>query len=125
MKSIAVAVVLSVVALSASAQEFGRVVSATPVLQQVLTPRQSCTVEKVLVSGRKSGTGAAVGAIAGGVAGNALGGGGRGGAAATVLGWSAVLFWVIALRKRAPRTCRMCRDAACKTWSKTGWLRTP
>lgn len=86
MKHIGVAAVLASAALSASAQEFGRVVSATPVMQQVVTPRQSCTVEKVLVPGRKSGAGAAVGAIAGGVVGSALGGGGRGGGAAAVLG---------------------------------------
>ena len=86
MQHIGFALVLTSAALAASAEEFGRVVSATPVMQQVVVPRQSCTVEKVLVPGRKSGTGAAVGAIAGGVAGSALGGGGRGGAAAAVLG---------------------------------------
>lgn len=86
MKHIGVAAVLVSAVLSAGAQEFGRVVSATPVTQQVVTPRQSCTVEKVLVPGRKSGAGAAVGAIAGGVVGSALGGGGRGGGAAAVLG---------------------------------------
>lgn len=85
-KHTGVAVFLLGAVLSAGAQEFGRVVSATPVLQQVVTPRQSCTVEKVLVPGRKSGAGAAVGAIAGGVVGSALGAGGRNSGAAVALG---------------------------------------
>lgn len=86
MQHIGFALVLAGLALAASAEEFGRVVSATPVMQQVIVPRHSCTLEKVVVPGRKSGAGAAVGAIAGGVAGSALGGDGRGRAAATVLG---------------------------------------
>jgi len=86
MKQICIAILLAGTAYAASAQEFGRVLSTTPVLQQIYTPRQVCTVEKVLVPGQKSGAGAAVGAVAGGVIGSALGGGGRGNGAAALLG---------------------------------------
>jgi len=68
------------------AQDMGRVISSTPVIQQVPVPRQVCTDQQVEVQQPKSGAGAALGAIAGGAAGNALGGRGAGGAAATMLG---------------------------------------
>ncbi|MEI8324034.1 MAG: hypothetical protein WCH44_01500, partial [Betaproteobacteria bacterium] len=45
-----------------SAQELGRVVSATPVAQQLTIPRQVCYVEQVAVQQPKSGAGALVGA---------------------------------------------------------------
>jgi uncharacterized protein YcfJ len=81
--------VLSVLALAcgaAAADELGRVISSTPVVQQVGVPRQVCSSEPVLVQPQaKSGAGALVGAIAGGAMGNAVGGG-SGRAAATVLG---------------------------------------
>ena len=67
------------------AQDVGRVLSATPVIQQVGVPRQVCTTEQVAVQQPKSGAGAVMGAIAGGAMGNAIGGGG-GKAAATMLG---------------------------------------
>jgi len=67
------------------AQEVGRVISATPIIQQVNSPRQVCTTESVAVQQPKSGAGALMGAIAGGAMGNAIGGG-AGKAAATVLG---------------------------------------
>ena len=86
MKQIGIAILIAGASFGAVAEEFGRVLSATPVLQQISTPRQVCTVEKVLVPGQKSGAGAAVGAIAGGVVGSALGGGGRGNGAAALLG---------------------------------------
>lgn len=65
--------------------EQGRVISSTPVIQQVALPRQVCTDEQVAVPERKSGAGALLGALAGGAAGNAIGNGG-GRAAATALG---------------------------------------
>jgi uncharacterized protein YcfJ len=68
------------------AQDMGRVISSTPVIQQVAVPRQVCTDQQVEVQQPKSGAGAALGAIAGGAAGNALGGRGAGGAAVTMLG---------------------------------------
>ena len=62
-----------------------RVISSTPVAQQVAVPRQVCNNQQVITQAPKSGAGALVGALAGGVLGNAVGGGG-GRAAATVLG---------------------------------------
>lgn len=67
------------------AQEVGRVISSTPIIQQVGVPRNVCSTEQVVVQQPKSGAGAVMGAIAGGVMGNAIGGGG-GKAAATALG---------------------------------------
>jgi uncharacterized protein YcfJ len=66
-------------------QELGRVLSSTPVINQVAVPRQVCSNESVPVQSQKSGAGAIVGAIAGGAVGNAIGGG-NGRAAATFLG---------------------------------------
>lgn len=65
--------------------EMGRVISSTPVIQQVAVPRQVCSNQPVAVQQPKSGAGAVMGALAGGAMGNAIGdGGGR--AAATILG---------------------------------------
>src|SRR5665647_3472478 len=69
----------------AQTQELARVLSATPILQQVGVPRQVCSTEQVAVQQPKSGGGAILGAIAGGAMGNAVGGG-SGKAAATMLG---------------------------------------
>ena len=66
-------------------EEQGRVISSTPVIQQVAVPRQVCSDEVVTYEGRSSGAGALLGAVAGGAAGNAIGNGG-GRAAATVIG---------------------------------------
>lgn len=79
---LAVAVAASAMA---SAQELGRVISSTPVIQQVGVPRQVCSTEQVAVQQPRSGVGAVMGAIAGGAMGNAVGGG-SGKAAATMLG---------------------------------------
>ena len=67
----------------ANAQEVGRVISATPVIQQVAIPRQVCNVQQV--SAQPSGGGAVLGAIVGGIIGNQIGHG-SGRAAATMLG---------------------------------------
>ena len=67
------------------AQELGRVISTTPIIQQVSVPRQVCTTDQVAVQQPKSGAGAVMGAIAGGAIGNAIGNGG-GKAAATMIG---------------------------------------
>lgn len=67
------------------AQEVGRVISSTPIIQQVGQPRNVCTTEQVAVQQPKSGAGALMGAIAGGAVGNAIGGG-SGQVAATMLG---------------------------------------
>ena len=67
------------------AQDVGRVMSTTPVIQQVGVPRKVCSNEQVAIQQPKSGAGALMGAIAGGAMGNAVGGG-SGKAAATMLG---------------------------------------
>ena len=65
--------------------EQGRVISTTPVTQQVVVPRQVCQEQTVTVPGQKSGAGALMGGIAGGAMGNAVGNG-NGRALATVIG---------------------------------------
>lgn len=85
-KSLLLIALTGTAAGSAFAVDFGRVLSATPVMQQVAVPRQVCTDQQVLVQQPKSGAGAALGAIAGGALGAASGGRGAGGAAATVIG---------------------------------------
>ncbi len=68
-----------------SAQEVGRVISVSPIIQQVGVPRNVCNTEEVLVQPPKSGAGALMGGLAGGAIGNAVGGG-SGKAAATMIG---------------------------------------
>ena len=85
MKKIVVFSVLAAIATLASAQEQGRVLSATPVVQQIGVPQQVCGNETVYSGNRTSGAGAVIGAIAGGAAGNAIGRG-NGRAAATAIG---------------------------------------
>ena len=74
-------------ATAAQAQEVGRVISSTPVIQQVAVPRQVCAPQPVVVQQQPatSGAGAVIGGIVGGLAGNQIGGG-TGRAAATALG---------------------------------------
>ena len=69
----------------AMADEIARVVSSTPILQQVAVPQQVCSQRPVTVAPARTGGGAVMGAIAGAAIGNALGGG-MGRAAATLLG---------------------------------------
>ena len=85
MKQTVILLVLAGTAGLSAAQEMGRVVSSTPVVNQVGVPRQVCTTEAVPVQSQKSGAGAVIGGIAGGAMGNAIGGG-SGRAAATILG---------------------------------------
>lgn len=79
--------VLVAAAPGAQAQEIGRVISSTPVIQQVAVPRQVCTPQPLVVQQQPgtSGGGAVIGGIVGGLAGNQIGGG-SGRAAATALG---------------------------------------
>lgn len=86
MNKIIVVALLGSAALAAQAQEQGRVLSATPITEQVAIPQQVCGNETVYSGARPTtGAGAVLGAIAGGAAGNAIGGG-SGRAAATALG---------------------------------------
>lgn len=71
---------------AAQAQEVGRVISSTPVIQQVAVPRQTCYQQPVAVEQpRTGGAGSVIGAVAGGLLGNTIGHG-SGRAAATVIG---------------------------------------
>lgn len=63
-------------ALQAHAVEYGRVISATPITQQVNVPQQVCQDQQVAVKAPNSGAGALIGAIAGGVLGHTVGAGG-------------------------------------------------
>jgi uncharacterized protein YcfJ len=85
MRNITVFSVALVASALSLAQEVGRVVSSTPIFQQVGQPRNVCTTEQVAVQPPKSGAGALMGALAGGAMGNVVGGGG-GKAAATMIG---------------------------------------
>jgi len=76
---------LAAICSTGFAQEVGRVLSSTPITQQIAVPRQVCSNEQVAVAQPKSGAGAIMGALAGGAIGNAVGHGG-GQAAATMLG---------------------------------------
>ena len=82
--SVAAAALLA--ALPASAMDImARVISSTPVVQQVAVPRQVCNNQQYITEAPRSGGGALLGALVGGLAGNSIGGGG-GRAAATALG---------------------------------------
>ncbi len=89
-RSLLIPVLSGVMALAgtsaAQAQdERGRVLSSTPVVQQVAVPQQVCQNVTVRERPRGSGAGALMGAIAGGAMGNAIGDG-SGRAAATAIG---------------------------------------
>ena len=70
---------------ASAADILARVISSTPVVQQVAVPRQVCNNQAVVTEAPKSGGGALLGAVAGGAVGNAVGNGG-GRALATVIG---------------------------------------
>ena len=72
--------------LNVSAMDImARVISSTPVVQQIAVPRQVCNNQAVVTEAPKSGGGALLGAVAGGAVGNAMGNGG-GRALATMIG---------------------------------------
>ena len=70
---------------ASAADILARVISSTPVVQQIAVPRQVCNNQAVVSEAPKSGAGALMGAVAGGAAGNAIGNG-NGRALATVIG---------------------------------------
>lgn len=73
-------------AMNASAMDIlARVISSTPVVQQIAVPQQVCSNQPMVMQSPPSGAGAVMGALAGGAMGNAIGdGGGR--ALATMIG---------------------------------------
>ncbi len=70
---------------AAQSQETARVISSTPVTQQVTVPRQVCTETPVVMQGQRSGVGTVVGAVTGGIMGSQVGNG-SGQAVATAIG---------------------------------------
>ena len=89
-KPVLVPVLAGLIGLSASGlaqarQERARVISSTPIVEQVAVPRDVCYDETVTRPGGRSGAGAIIGGIAGGAMGNAIGDG-NGRALATVIG---------------------------------------
>lgn len=76
---------LGLVALGATAQEVGQVVSSVPVVQQVAVQRQVCHQAMVPADQQTSGAGGVLGALAGGAIGSGIGHG-SGTAAAVLLG---------------------------------------
>lgn len=87
MKKLVLIPLLTIASCAAFSQDVGKVISATPIIQQVAVPRQVCSTQQVAVQQQKSGAGAVMGALAGGAVGNAVGGRGAGNAAATMLGF--------------------------------------
>lgn len=85
MKNILLLSILASITGMACAQEHARVLSSTPIVQQVAVPQQVCGNETVYSGQRTTGGGAVLGAIAGGAAGNALGRG-NGRVATTAIG---------------------------------------
>lgn len=86
MRNIAILSALTLMGTVATAQEQAKVISSTPVIQQVAIPQQVCSNETIYNSNSQpSGAGAVLGALAGGAAGNTIGNGG-GRAAATAVG---------------------------------------
>lgn len=71
---------LGLAALGVHAQEVGRVLSSTPVIEQVAVPRQVCS-QMPVVQPQTSGGGGLLGALAGGAIGSTIGGGTGTGAA--------------------------------------------
>ena len=76
---------LGLLAAGAGAQEVGRVISSTPVIQQVAVPRTYCSQPTYVAPPPTSGAGGLMGGIAGAAIGSTIGGG-TGTAAAMLLG---------------------------------------
>jgi uncharacterized protein YcfJ len=68
------------------AQDVGRVLSSTPIIQQVAVPHRVCSNEQIVYQQPSSGAGAILGALAGAAIGNSVGGRGAERAAATAIG---------------------------------------
>ena len=86
LSTMALATLAVLAAGNARADEYGRVLSSTPIVQAVTVPRQVCTPQQVVVPPPKTGTGAVVGAVAGGLMGSLLGKGGSNRGVATAVG---------------------------------------
>lgn len=106
------------------AQEVGKVISSTPVIQQVAVTRQVCNNQQVVSERPKSGAGAAMGAIAGGAIGTQIGGGALG---APWPPWRAswgALYWATKSKAQVPQKHVTCTVVTRKCSTRTALLRT-
>ena len=103
------AVALATVGVAHAQGERGRVISSTPVVQQIAVPREFCQNVSVRERAHTSGAGAIMGGIAGGAMGNAIGGG-SGRAAATALGIFGGAFLGNRIEGRGPDTVRTVQE---------------
>jgi uncharacterized protein YcfJ len=85
MNKVIVMAALACVAGLSQAAEYGKVISSTPVMQEVLIPQRTCRDEQVEVEQPKNPAGSVIGAVAGGLLGSTMGRG-SGNAAATAAG---------------------------------------
>jgi uncharacterized protein YcfJ len=90
-------------------EERGRVISSTPVIQQVAVPREICQNVSVREPARGSGAGALMGGIAGGAMGNAVGKG-NGRAVATAIGIFGGAILGDRIEGRGPDTLRTVQE---------------
>ena len=105
MKKIYIASVLMAVSSLGMAQEMGRVISSTPIITQVVVPKQVCTTQTVQTQGQNTGIGGVTGMAVGAAIGNRFGkGDGRTGA--TLLGavGGAIIGNQIETNNSAPQT---------------------
>lgn len=85
-KTLSICATAALAAFGVQAQDIaGRVISSTPVIQQVQVPRTVCSNQPVAIQQPRSGAGAVIGAIAGAALGNSIGAG-SGRAVATGVG---------------------------------------
>lgn len=97
--------------LAQARDERARVISSTPVTEQVQVPQQVCQDQVVTVPGRKTGAGAVIGGIAGGAMGNAIGDG-SGRAIATVIGLVGGAMIGDRIEGRPPATSQVVRQCS-------------
>ena len=115
-RNVLLPVVAGIIALvsmgAAQAQdERGRVISSTPLIQQVMVPREVCQNVTVREQARTSGAGALMGGIAGGAMGNAIGGG-SGRAVATAIGLFGGAVLGNRIEGRGPDTLRTVQECS-------------
>lgn len=97
--------------LAQARDERARVISSTPVTEQVKVPQQVCQDQVVSVPGRTTGAGALMGGIAGGAMGNAIGDG-SGRAIATVIGLVGGAMIGDRIEGRPPATTQVVRQCS-------------
>jgi uncharacterized protein YcfJ len=97
--------------LAQARDERARVISSTPVTEQIQVPQQVCQDQVVSVPGRTTGAGALMGGIAGGAMGNAIGDG-SGRAIATVIGLVGGAMIGDRIEGRPPATTQVVRQCS-------------